>query len=54
MDSEEITYLKQEDISDVIAEGLAQLYINDPKYPVDFLGRWFLNHCNKQKNYLEL
>jgi hypothetical protein len=46
MDSEQIKYLKADDISEVISEALCQVYIAKPKYPIDFMGKWLLNHCS--------
>ncbi len=48
MDSEQIKYLKEDDISEVISEALCQVYIAKPKYPIDFMGKWLLNYCSNQ------
>ena len=45
-DSEEMTYLKQDQISEVISEGLAKVFERSPKYPIDFLAKWLLNYCD--------
>lgn len=39
-----VQYLKQDNIGKVIAKGLAVLYTQKPKFPVDFLAKWLLNY----------
>lgn len=36
-------YLKQDNIGKVLSKGLAVLYSEKPKFPVDFLAKWLLN-----------
>jgi hypothetical protein len=37
-------YLKQEDVGEVIAKGLAYTERQQPKNPVTFFANWLLNH----------
>ena len=40
----EADYLKSDDLGLVIAKGMAVMYKEDPKNPVDFLAKWLLNY----------
>lgn len=42
-DKVDIQYLKQDNIGKVLSKGLAVLYKEQPKFPVDFLAKWLLN-----------
>ena len=46
-------YLKTKDIGEVVAEACTQVYINKPKHPIDFVGKWLLNYCRTQKGLEE-
>jgi hypothetical protein len=43
-----ITYLKQDDIGLVISKGMAVLYKEHPKNPVDYLAKWLLNYAGQK------
>jgi hypothetical protein len=45
MYEEDIKYLKDDKISKIISQGLAETYIAQPKYPVEFMAKWLLKHC---------
>lgn len=49
-DKVDIQYLKQDNIGKVIAKGLAVLYREQPKFPVDFLAKWLLNYSVSVNN----
>eukprot|EP01015_Nassula_variabilis_P030948 TRINITY_DN6891_c0_g1_i1.p1 TRINITY_DN6891_c0_g1~~TRINITY_DN6891_c0_g1_i1.p1 ORF type:complete len:188 (+),score=46.34 TRINITY_DN6891_c0_g1_i1:63-626(+) len=53
-DHPDVGYLKQEHIGKVIAQGLAVLYKEQPKLPVDYLAKWLLNYSATQKYGQEL
>ena len=42
-------YLKSDEIGLVIAKGMANLYTENPKNPVDFLAKWLLNYSQVEK-----
>lgn len=42
-------YIKRDDIGVVIAKGLAVMYRQKPKNPVDFLAKWLLNYAQVEK-----
>ena len=46
----DIAYLKQDHIGRVIASGLAEIYREKPKFPVEYLAHWLLNYSNTKKN----
>jgi len=60
----DITYLKSPEIGNVISKGLATVYKEQPKNPVQFLANWLLNYSAttevensneiKEKNKIEL
>lgn len=37
-------YLKQDEIGDVIAQAIAEMYLQKPQFPVDYLANWLLNY----------
>ena len=43
-DHPDVAYLKQDHIGKVISQGLAVLYNEKPKLPVDYLAKWLLNY----------
>jgi len=43
--NKELNYLESDDIGGVISKGLAVLYLEKPKFPVDFLAKWLLNYA---------
>jgi hypothetical protein len=45
-------YLKQDDIGKILAMGLAEVYRQTPKYPIDFFAKWLLNHEKQQSEKL--
>ena len=46
---EDAEYLKSEEIGTVIAKGMAVMYKENPKNPVDFLAKWLLNYAQVEK-----
>eukprot|EP00117_Sycon_ciliatum_P012722 scpid65277/ scgid13679/ len=42
--SDEMKYLRGQEIGVIISQGLAETYRSQPKNPVDFLGKWLLHH----------
>ena len=42
-------YIKRDDIGVVIAKGLAVMYRQKPKNPVDFLAKWLLNYASVER-----
>ncbi len=42
----DMDYLKQDEIGKILAMGLAEVYKQTPKYPIDFFAKWLLNHEN--------
>ncbi|KAL4455834.1 hypothetical protein ABPG74_003244 [Tetrahymena malaccensis] len=49
-DKVDIQYLKQDNIGKVLAKGLAVLYQEKPKFPVDYLAKWLLNYSVSVNN----
>ena len=47
--NKDLDYLEKDDIGGVISKGLAVLYLEQPKFPVDFLAKWLLNYARNQK-----
>ena len=45
----DIQYLKNDQISEVIAEGCAVLYQEQPPNPHDFLAKWLLNYAQQEE-----
>ena len=45
----EADYLKSDDLGLVIAKGMAVMYKENPKNPVDFLAKWLLNYSQVEK-----
>ncbi len=43
-------YLKGQDLGVVIAKGMAVMYKQNPKNPVDFLAKWLLNYSQVEKS----
>ena len=43
------TYIKRDDLGQVIAKGMAVLYLTKPSNPIDFLAKWLLNYSNTEK-----
>ena len=41
---EDIKYLMQDDVGAVISKGLAVTYSAYPNNPIEFFGKWLLNH----------
>lgn len=50
----DITYLKQDEIGLVLSKGLAETFKVHPKNPVEFFGKWLLNHSKTQKRAKEV
>ena len=46
----DINYLKQDGIGKVVAVGLAELYKEKPKFPIDYLAKWLLNYSKTREN----
>ena len=44
--SPDIIYLQQPEIGKVIARGLAILYREQPRFPIDYLAKWLLNNSS--------
>ncbi len=42
-------YLKGSDLGMVIAKGMAVMYKENPKNPVDFLSKWLLNYSQVER-----
>jgi hypothetical protein len=42
-------YLKSEEIGLVIAKGMATMYNENPKNPVDYLAKWLLNYSQVER-----
>ena len=42
-------YLKGKDLGLIIAKGMAVMYKQNPKNPVDFLAKWLLNYSNVER-----
>jgi len=38
-------YLKSPELGTVVAKGMAVMYAQNPKNPVDFLAKWLLNYA---------
>ena len=38
-------YIKSKELGAVIAKGMAVMYKQQPKQPVDFLAKWLLNYA---------
>ena len=53
-DHPDATYIKREDISVVVAKGLAVIYKTQPKNPVDFLSKWLLNYAQVEDSFIDL
>lgn len=51
-DHPDASYLKRDDIGLVVAKGLAVMYKEQPKNPVDFLAKWLLNYAQVEKTHL--
>jgi len=45
----EADYLKSDELGLVIAKGMAVMYKENPKNPVDFLAKWLLNYSQVEK-----
>ena len=42
-------YIKSKELGAVIAKGMAVMYKQQPKQPVDFLAKWLLNYAQVEK-----
>ena len=42
--SNRIDYLKQDAIGDVLSQGIAEMYLEKPQFPIDYLAKWLLNY----------
>ena len=42
-------YLKGKDLGLIIAKGMAVMYKQNPKNPVDFLAKWLLNYSQVER-----
>lgn len=51
-DHPDAAYIKRDDLGQVIAQGMAVLYLTHPKNPVDFLAKWLLNYSHAEKQAL--
>lgn len=47
---EDVTFLKQDQVGGILAQGLAELYQQQPAHPIHFLGNWLLNFAATEKN----
>lgn len=47
---EDVKYLKQDDVGNVVSEALSDLYLAKPENPLHFLGNWLLNYAATLKN----
>lgn len=47
----DMEYLKSDAVGKIIAKGLCELYLEKPKFPVDFLGNWLLNYSKTDMNW---
>ena len=45
-----ITFLKSSEIGGVLSKGLAILYHEKPKFPVDYLAKWLLNYSREKES----
>jgi galactose-1-phosphate uridylyltransferase len=52
-DHPDAAYLKKDDLGLVVAKGLAVMYKEQPKNPVDFLAKWLLNYASVEKSHLQ-
>ena len=41
-------YLKSKDLGGVIAKGMAVMWKEQPKNPIDFLANWLLNYAQAE------
>ena len=39
-----INYLKSKNIGPILAEGIAEVYLKHPKFPVEYFAKWLLNY----------
>lgn len=42
-------YIKSQELGEVIAKGMAVMYKQQPKQPVDFLAKWLLNYSKTER-----
>ncbi len=49
MYQEDIAYLKEDRISKVVSQGLAETYLAQPKYPVEYMAKWLLKYCEMEE-----
>lgn len=42
-------YLQGEDVGGIVAKGLAALYLDNPKFPIDYLAKWLLTYSKNLK-----
>lgn len=42
-------YLKSPELGTVVAKGMAVMYAQNPKNPVDFLAKWLLNYAQVER-----
>lgn len=42
-------YLKSRELGSVIAKGMAAMYEEEPKNPVDYLAKWLLNYSQVER-----
>ena len=49
MNSDSLSYLQSDQIGQVIAKGLAQLYTHQPEAPIKYLAQWLKKYSANQK-----
>lgn len=49
MNSDRLRYLQQDAIGKVVAQGLADVYTNQPEAPVKYLAAWLKKYSSNQK-----
>lgn len=42
-------YLQTEEIGGIVSKGLAVLYLEKPRFPIDFLAKWLLTYSRNMK-----
>ena len=47
-DHPDAVYIKQDEIGQVLSQGMAVLYLTRPKDPVDYLAKWLLNYSQTE------
>lgn len=42
-------YLQTDEVGGIVAKGLAALYLDNPKFPIDYLAKWLLTYSKNLK-----